>query len=291
MALRKPLGIRRPAPTLGKPKPKLGLGAKPKRIANPFDDEEEEKAAKPKAGSVFETAAAERKRQEMERNRPWNLSVPVGKSMQVYILDEGEPWKRYEHTVGGGPNSRGKVMQCIKDTSENCPICAKEGKEGAFVLYLTCVVPKDSYTKEDGEVVTRHFQKKLFPIKTKMSAKYQRLFEKHGSLRGIVLKVSRDNKMDPATGSDVEVVRKMTEAEIQKLATGRQVPPGEKRDQIVKAKIADAFEYDKVMPSLKARELAQMIGVAHSKGGSVAGAADFDETSWDADDDWGGDDA
>jgi hypothetical protein len=155
-------------------------------------------------------------------------------------------------------------------------------------MYLTCVVPIEQYKKADGEQVTRRFSKKLFPIKTKMAGKYQRLYEKHGNLRGAVLRVSRDNKMDPTTGNDVEFVKRLTEKQIQEYAKGMQIKDADQRDRVIKAKIAEAFDYDKVMPTPKAKELAAMVGM---KGGGSAGAADFGEDGEDGDfgaeDNWG----
>lgn len=286
MAILKRPGLKTPAST-----PARKLGGLAKKPGKPGGDGGFGSGPKhkTKSGGAFAAAAAERKKQELERLKPWNLSVGVGKSIEVYILDHGEPWTRYEHTVGGGPNSRGKIYPCIKDGNEQCPLCQRESKEGAFVMYLTCVVPIDSYEKADGEVVTRRFQKKLFPIKTKMSGKYQRLFETHGNLRGAVLRVSRDNKMDPATGNDVDYLRRLSEADIKKFAAAAGFK-GDTKDQIIKAKIDEPYDYEKVMPRPSGKELAAMVGVR--TGGSV-GSSDFEDDGYEGDSgDWGaGDDA
>ena len=260
-----------------------GLGKKPAKPAS--DGFGAGPKHKTKTGGAFAAAAAERKKQELERLKPWNLSVGQGKSLEVYILDHGEPWTRYEHTVGASQSSRGKTYPCIKDGNEQCPLCQREGKEGVFVMYLTCVVPVDSYEKSDGEVVTRRFQKKLFPIKTRMSGKYQRLFETHGNLRGAVLRVTRDGRMDPATGNDVEFVRRLSEADIKKFAAATGFK-GDQKERILKAKIDEPYDYEKVMPRPSAKELGAMVGVR--TGGSV-GHSDFeDDDSYSGSDaDWG----
>lgn len=276
MALLKKPAAKKTLGALKKPAGKLGGIKKPSRASS--DDFGDEPTHKTSTTGAFAAARAERQKQELERLKPWNLSVPVGGSLEVYILDKGEPWKRYEHNIGGGPTSRGKTYPCIKDTNEQCPLCTREGKEGAFVMYLTCVVPVEKYEKQDGTVVTRRFQKKLFPIKTKMSGKYERLFEKHGNLRGAVLRVSRDGKMDPATGNDVELVKILPEAKIKEYATAAGIKDKDQRDQIIKAKIAEPFEYEKVMPTPKAKELGAMVGVR--TGGSL-GSSDFGDDDGD----------
>jgi hypothetical protein len=278
--LKRPAAVGAKRKILGTAKPAV---KRPARATSDFGDEGEHQVS---STGAFAAARGERKKQELERLKPWNLSVPVGKTMEVYILDKGEPWKRYEHSIGGGPNSRAKTYPCIKDTNEVCPICNKEGKEGAFVMYLTCVVPIDKYEKADGEVVTRRFQKKLFPIKTKMSAKYERLYQKHGNLRGAVLRVSRDQKMDAATGSDVEFVKRLSERVIADYAAAENFK-GETKEQITKAKISEPFDYEKVMPAPKAKELAAMVGM---RGGSSIGSTDFedeDDTGGGVEANWG----
>lgn len=287
--------IRRPVGHSLKPvgkKPAAKPSLKPKPSSTGFGGESASRA-KVKPGGSFARAQTEFVKYEEKRNQPFRKSVPVGQSSEVYFLDSGEPWYRFEHNIGGGPNSRGDTFPCIKDSDENCPACSKENKEGAYVMFLTCVTPKDTWTdKKSGETKTARWRKQLFPIKIKMAKKYQRLFEAHGTFRGMVVKIHRDNKMDAGTGSDVEFVRMMTEAEIQKYAKEMPGVKNQKdRDLIKKSDITKPFDYDKVMPMPDAKKLAAMIG---SKSRSM-GEADFDgddsgdgfdgATGWGSDDD------
>lgn len=278
LALKKPLGVKKPlggGKPLSKPGKASGFGAVPK--------------ANVSKGGAFSRAATERTLWEEKRNQPYRVSIGVGKSLEVYFLDGGEPWTRYEHTIGGGPKSRGTIVPCIKDSGENCPACGKEGKEGAFVMFLSAVIPVETYTNKNDETITRRFQKRLFPIKIKMSRKYERLYREHGTFRGMVVKIHRDGQMDAGTGNDVEFVRMMSESEIKKLAANPPIKDKEKRDAAIKSKLDEAFDYDKMMPRPDAKKLSAMVG---SAGNASAGSSDFAEDDDDAEEasGWGDDD-
>lgn len=253
--------------------------------APPANDVPKKRAAS--KDGAFAQAKAEKKRVDMERNKPFGLSIPVGGEATVYLLDKTEPWYHYEHNIGGGPGKRGRMVPCIKDSNEMCPVCAKENKEGTFVMYLTCVVPVDRYKKKDGTVVKRAYQKKLFPIKTKMSEVFKRLFEEHGTFRGLVLKLNRDGEFDPGTGNQVRVVKKLPERQIAAYAKAEGIKnlSSENRDYIVKAKIDEAFDYDQIFPKVNAAELAKMAHV--SAGDGSVGNEDFEGDDFGDDDDWG----
>jgi hypothetical protein len=286
--------IRRPIGTSLKAAGKPSLKPKPKTVAGTGFGQTNKKA-KPKPGGAFAKADTEFQRYEERRNQPFRASVAVGESGEYYFLDRGEPWTRYEHNIGGGPNSRGEIYACIKDSDENCPACAKENKEGAFVMFLTSVQPYNKYTpkkgKNAGKTIVSRWRKQLFPIKIKMAKKYQRLYEAHGTFRGMVVRVHRDNQMDAGTGSDVEFVRMMTEKEIQTIAkTLPKVTDAKMKADLLKANLAEPFDYDKTMPMPNAKKLAAMIGAARSTHGS----ADMDDeeagefegaTGWGSDDD------
>lgn len=260
---------------------KLPVAAKPSKAPPPVK-------GRVKPGGAFDRVETEKKRWEAEKSKPWEISVPVGGSLNVYILDEGEPYATYQHDIGGGPNSRAKTYPCLQDTGEPCPLCNKEGKAGYFILYYTAVAPKETYTNKEGKEVTRRFQKKLFPIKIKMMEKYKREFIKQGgSMRGVKLRLIRDGKMDPKTGNDFEVMGRLTEAQIAKFAQGNfEGADNETRERIKRAELSKAFDYTKTFPTIDSKTLAQMAGAGTKYGGEGLGSADFDEDDA-ADDGWG----
>lgn len=276
---RKPGGVRPPVRTL----------RKPGKVPNPSGTGSKTRL---KPGGAFDRVEQEKKRWEAEKNKPWEISVPQGGTLDVYILDAGEPFATYQHDIGGGPNTRSKTYPCLQDTGEQCPLCLKEGKSGYYILYFTAVAPKETYKNKDGKMVTRRFQKKLFPIKIKMQEKYKREFLKQkGSFRGLKLRLIRDGQMDPKTGNDFEVLGRLSEAQIQKYAQAKiEGLDKDTRERIIRAKLGEPFDYDKTFPVIDAKTLAQMAGAGRTYGESGLGGADFDEEDEGvADNGWGED--
>jgi hypothetical protein len=276
---------------LKKPIRKLGLPKKTvaKASARPTGK------GRVKAGGAFDRIEGEKKRWEAERNKPWEVSVPIGGTLDVYILDEGEPFYTYQHDIGGGPNQRAKTYPCLQDTGEPCPLCQSEGKAGYFILYYTAVIPVEKYTKQDGTEVTRRFQKKLFPIKIKMMEKYKREFIRQGgSMRGVRLRLIRDSKMDPKTGNDFEVLGKLSEAQIKAYANGevknkegKNILDKETRERVKRQDLLKPFDYNRTFPVVDAKTLSQMAGRGLKYGGEGLGSADFDDDDDSDDTGWG----
>lgn len=267
-------------PTLAR-KPAKPL-RKPGKARDPFSGGSGK--GKFKKGGSFDKLETEREKQELRRNQPFGVQVPVGGELTVYLLDRDEPWARYEHVIGAGPNKRGDTFPCIQDGDEPCPLCQKEGKPGSYVMYLTAVVPKESYTKKgERKPTVRRYQKKLFKITTMMGEKYKRLYAKYGTFRGMVLELHRDGDKSPRTGNDVEFVKMLSESEIKKLAAADGIKgiDRETKQRIIKADLSEPFDYDEIMPRPTAKQLGALAHAPVGDGGSIGGA-DFDE---DEDDD------
>lgn len=218
-------------------------------------------------GGAFAQADKAQAKQDLKRATQYRGSVPIGESLEVYFLDRGEPYWQYEHSLGGNANKAGEVYPCIKDTNENCPCCNVDPKgEGYFIMLLTAVIPKVTITKKSGETQTYHFQKKEWPIKVRMSKKYRRLYEAHGTFRGMVVKVTRDAKLDPSTGNDIEFVRMMSEKEIKQW----DAKFGKGKDP-QKQSLIEPLDFATIHKLPSAEQLADMIGASNN----AAGSADF----------------
>lgn len=277
--MKRPLA--RPGSAIRKPLPGLGGRSLPGK-ARPLD-EDDPFAAKPKyrvkSGGAFSKIEEEKRKQELNAAKPWNVIVPIGGSLTVYILDKDEPFACYEHgNYGGTKSSRGRDLPCIQDGNEPCPICASDGRLGSYVMYLTAVIPVETYEKKDGTRVTRHYQKKLLPIKIKMAAQWKRIYEQYGSFRGLVLKLHRDGKLDPISGNQVTVVKKLTEAEMRKYAAANDVRDKEAKDYIIKSKIDTAFDYTQIFKVPTAKQLAVMAGLGTGTAGLRGGLGEEDDT-------------
>jgi hypothetical protein len=299
MALKKRIvntgGLKKPLakPALGKTKV---LARKPGKAGSDFDDEP--KKAKIKSGGAFDRANQEKEAQAAKKSEPWRLSVPVGGSVTGYFLDRGEPWSRYEHKIGGGPGKRPTILPCIKDSGEACPVCDKENKEGNYTLFLTLVIPVLKYTRKNErgreETVVQKYAKRLVPIGTRISGKYQRLYERHGTFRGMKVKIMRDGKMDAGSGSDIEFLEMLDEAQIKQLARKGVAAVTEYAEENRKdlkdldTDYMNAFKYDEVMAQMDADDLAKAAKVSRNRG---VGSADLnDDGDFGGDDDGWGDD-
>lgn len=271
------LKIKKPAASGGVKKPTL---AKPGGLKKPGKAAEFGGSGKKhaiKKGGAFDQAETALKKQELKRATGWRGSVPIGETVEVYFLDRGEPYFHYEHSLGGNANKAGEIFPCLKDTNENCPACNKDPKgEGYFIMLLSAVIPKSSYTNKQGETKTFQFQKKEWPIKVRMAKKYQRLYQAHGTFRGMVVKVTRDAKLDPATGNDIEFVRMMSEAEIKKWDKLHGKGKDPQRQSII-----EPFNFEEIHKKPSAAELAKMIGaVSEVAGSSDIGSEDDDDADF-----------
>ncbi len=280
MALRKPIKPVAPVRKLGKPVP---IKAKP---SSAFDAIPKHAVSK---GGAFDRVKTEKKKAELNAAKPWNVIVPIGDSLTVYILDDGEPFATYQHIIGGSRNQRGRDVPCIQDGPEPCPVCLSEGKQGFFVMYLTAVIPKEEYTKKGEQVPTvRHYQKKLLQIKLKMAETWRRIYEEHGTFRGLVLKLNRDNKLDPSSGNQVTVLRKLSEAQIKTYAKALEIKDKDARDYIIKSEIDKPFDYAKIFPAVNAETLAKIAGVGTGTGGlRTLGSEDLEDDATEAGSEWG----
>ena len=255
-------------------------------------DFEPEAKHRVKKGGAFDRVKQEKKKQELNAAKPWNVIVGVGESLTVYLLDEGEPFACYQHlNYGGAKGRRGRDLPCIQDGPNACPVCAAEGKQGTYVMYLTAVIPKETYTKKgDTRPTTRLYQKKLIQIKIKMAEVWRRLYEEHGTFRGLVVKLHRDGKLDPISGNQVTFVKKLSEAKIRQYAKAADVSDKDARDYIKKSKIDEVFDYETIFPTPEPKALAQLAGIGSSTEGMRGlGAEDDDMEDDDADDGFGSD--
>ena len=118
----------------------------------------------------------------------------------------------------------------------------------------------------------------------------RRIYEEHGTFRGLVLKLNRDNKLDPSSGNQVTVVRKLKESEIKAYAKAADVRDKEARDYIIKSKIDEVFDYDKLFPKVDAETLAKIAGVGTGTDGlRRLGAEDSDDDVGSGGSEWGED--
>jgi len=209
-------------------------------------------AAKHGFGVATQINAQNKAQAEQRKHQPFRLRMTVGTDRKIILLDRKAPFFMYEHHYETQPGKWNGFAQCIKDRG-HCPACKKLDKEGRYLMMLS-VLDLQSYTDREGTV--HPSSKKLLAVPLTMIPKYERLFKRHNeNLRGVVLVLSRDTDKSPASGSDFEEVKVLTETMLGKY----------------KEK-ADPIDFTKAFPPITEAELqAQFYG-----GQRLAGAEDID---------------
>jgi hypothetical protein len=226
-----------------------------------------------RSAAGFATAKRLRDEQKRERenrkNQPMRYRLRDGDEGTITILDKGDPFFMYEHEWQGAKGYYDQHEVCIKDT-ELCPLCQKLSKEGYYVMMLT-VIDHRGFTPKRGPNRGKEvkWSRKLFPVKVGMIPKYQRLYTRHGDLRGLKLKLYRDGDRAPATGSDVEFIAKVPVAKLQRIY-------GEQ---------AQAFKYEELFPRLTVKEMRSKYGGVKAAGSEDVeeGMDDLDKVDFDED--------
>lgn len=261
-----------PAAAPATPQVRTRTPAAPARAATPA-------AGWMKSGSNARAAAeAEitRQREAAERRAsgvymPFRLWVPVGGSTEVVVLDNELGPCFYEHQIQNPKTGKWDLYETCPKEWEPCPLCEKLDKESYYVMMLS-VIELRSYTKKDGTVVP--FSRKLLPIKAQQQGFFMRQFDRHGSLRGLHLLLSRDTQTTPSIGNP-EFVEKHSEEEI--LSSFGHAAVVGQDGKVVKDANADcfAYPYDKLFKKPTAEDLRKRYG-----GIAPAGSREDLERDW-----------
>ena len=198
-------------------------------------------------------AEARREAQASMSGMPFRFFCPVGETREIVVVDEQPNFVRHEHNL---KDSRGKwsiFCSCVAENA-NCPVCeSNPDKPAYFAMYLTVIDLTPYVNKDDIEVP---WSKKLLVVKSSQQKKIMRLYERHGTLRGMVLSMTRDGDKDAAIGNDIEFVEFFDEdalAEYYNEYEGKD----KKLIQIVGG---EAFNYDELFPAQTEEMLAAIVG-------------------------------
>lgn len=211
--------------------------------------------------------------------QPFRFYVEAGKSKEIIIVDEGITFARNEHALKNPRTGRFDLyLPCIAEHC-NCPVCsAHPDKQPYFAAYLT-IIDLTEYETNDGETV--YFTKRLLEIKQMQQKKFIRLQEQHGSLRGMVLTMTRDSKKDARIGNDIEFSGEvLPEEDLQQYE--RTYTDREGKEQVIIAH--EPYDYEELFPDMTEQQLR-----AICNGTPEPGSRDFDDDAhgdgFDGDDD------
>jgi hypothetical protein len=208
---------------------------------------------------------------------PFRFRIPqVGESREIVILDAEPGMCFYEHGLQNPKTGKWNVFEPCPKESEICPICNGQtsltsAKESYYVMMMTCI-DLTPWTDQKGTV--HPFSRLLLPVKTGGMNFFYRQFERHGTLRGMHLVMSRDSATQSSIGTP-EFDCLHTEEEI--LASfGSQEVKGQDGKVIRPANI-DCFPYpyDKLFKRPSAADLRARYG-----GSAPVGSRDEAAAAW-----------
>lgn len=206
---------------------------------------------------------AERKARMDGPRMPFRFRIPAGETTEIIICDDAPDFFMYEHNLKDKDGRWGLFTGCTKVFDE-CPICEATGKESHYVLMLTCI-DLTQYTDSNGKKVK--FSRKLLPVKPAQQKKFLRLYEKYGSLRGMVLEMTRDGDKDSSIGNDIEYIETLDEDAMAEYVRTFKDREGKTHTE----ECHEVLEYEKLFVEPTTESLRKIVG-----GKPLAGSRDAD---------------
>ena len=253
------------------------------------------RTAAPATSSGYHGAEGRRKMQEeeerslarkeaasMNASMPFRFFCPIGETREVVVIDAEPMFFRYEHNLKDARSNRWSIFCACVNESANCPVCKVSERPSYFAMYLT-VIDLTPYESEKHGTV--EWSKKLLVVKSAQQKKITRLWERHQTLRGMILSMTRDGEKDASIGNDIEFVEFMEEEE---LATYETVYEYEKDGKKVTKDILghEVFDYDDLFPMPTEQQLRAIVGGkpeagSREEGNSVVGRRGARGDDWD----------
>lgn len=203
-------------------------------------------------------AEAQKEARAMNANTPFRFFMAPGDTREIVIIDEAPDWFRYEHNLQSDSGRWDVFTACLNEHT-NCPVCSASQRQPYFAMYLT-ILDLTPYTNRDDEEIP--WSKKLLVVKAAQQKKIMRLFERHGTLRGMVLTMSRDSDKDAQIGNDIEFVEFMDEDALAEYVTEYEDREGKVHEVIG----SEPFDYDMLFPEPTEEMLEGLVGGRGSAG-------------------------
>lgn len=182
--------------------------------------------------------------------------LPNGETKEIVVVDDQPNFVRHEHALQNTRTGKYDVFTACIDEHANCPVCKVAQREAYFAMYLT-IIDLTPYTNKDGIEVP--WSKKLLVIKTMQQKKITRLLQQHGTLRGMVLAMTRDGEKEAAIGSDIQFVEFLDEDTLATYVTDYEYEKDGKK--VVKEIVGgEPFDYDEMFPMPTEQQLRAIVG-------------------------------
>lgn len=201
-------------------------------------------------------------RREAAKNRvrePFRFFCGNGETREIVIIDDQPDFFRYEHNLQNPRTKRWDLyLPCI-DSTANCPVCSVSERPSYFAMYLT-IIDLTPYTNSEGEEI--EWSKKLLVVKPAQQKKIMRLFERHGTLRGMVLEMTRDGEKSASIGNDIEFKEFMEDDELAEYVTEYEDKEGKVHEIIGD----EPFDYEAIFPEMTEKQLRSYVGGSANAG-------------------------
>ena len=201
--------------------------------------------------------AARKEQAEQTANMPFRFFLTPGESREIVVVDDKPDFARYEHNLKNRKTGKYDIYCACINENANCPVCSASDRPSYFGMFLT-IIDLTPYEDKNGNEV--EWSKKLLCVKPQQQKKFMRLLERHGSLRGMVLQMSRDGDKDASIGNEIEFIEFMEEDQLLAYEVSYDY---ETRDGVKKTRDIighEPFDYDELFPAPTEEQLAALVG-------------------------------
>lgn len=216
--------------------------------------------AEGRAKSVVEQENIAQRRELMktQQGKPQRFFLMPGKSTEIVILDSEPSFFGWEHNLKG-PTGKFTIYTGCVNEYDNCPVCESTGKPPTWMMYFSILDLTRFKNRNDEQV---EFSRKLLAVKPGKHPKFNRLFDTHKNMRGLILNMSRDGEKDHAIGNDIEFVERMDEQDLKTYVREWKDKEGKKHTE----NCFEVYDYFELFPEPTVESLRLMVGGRPSPG-------------------------
>lgn len=215
----------------------------------------------------------------LQSNKKWQsprFYLKVDESAEIVILDDGKGFFIHEYEIYDPAKKRTSYETVRKDVDHD-PLEQLVGvdprfKDAAYIMYLSCIDLRP-FTGKNGE--QRYYAKKLLPVKRAQMKKFKRWIEQYGTLRGLMLRMNRDDPKGAKIGdpelNPIDGKTHLTEEDMIENF-GHAALMSQDGKSVLKEENADcyAFDYRTTLAPSPPEELAKRWGAPYNPGSAQA---------------------
>lgn len=229
---------------------------------------------------------AEQRKQEAQARGYWPMRFKVkneiGNNQAEIIILDAEPGPRYyEHMVRNRRTGFDSDPEPCAREFDTCPLCPPQGsKEPYYVMLLTVLDLRGYWSKKKNMHVP--VSKNLLAVKSSQHGFFDRLYQRHGTLRGVQLMMTREGGQFSSSIGTPEYMDKHSDQDIVDFVqrSGLWVPIKNKDGKVVadEAHMTRPFEYGRFLHKPDAERLRRLYG-----GSAPMGSEQYNNQEWQGD--------